>query len=111
MTQKIKEVVSSLLKREFDVKELYDTIKGLGPIVWSWGMSDTTNFLDKGLLFRVNGHHHKGWVLVALDWDDTFQVHLINTNGSIKKTFDMVYIDVLIDTIDNAVEKIADYQF
>ena len=110
MTQKIKEVVSTLLKREFDVKELFTTIRGL-VLVWSWGAHEYTNMVDKGLLFRVNGHHHKGWVLIALEWDDTFNVHLISTSGTIKKTFTMVYNDMLIETIDNAVEKIADYQY
>ena len=111
MTQKIKQVVSTLLKREFDVKELFTNIKNVGPIVWSWGAHEYTNMVDKGLLFRVQGHHHKGWVLISLDWTDTFDVHLINTDSSIKKSFEGVYVDVLIDTIDNAVEKIADYQY
>ena len=111
MTNQIKSVSLSLLKREYSVSELSTNIRSLGPIVWSWGMSAVWNLDNKGLIFRVNGHHHKGWVLITLNWDDTFEVHLINKDSSIKKTFDMVYIDSLIETIDTAVEKIADYEY
>jgi hypothetical protein len=112
MTSKIKAYPSTkLLKREFNVSELLTNIRSVGPVVWSWGMCEMSNMNNKGLVFKVNGHHHKGWVLITLDWSDTFEVHLINSDGSIKKTFDMVYIDSLIDTIDTAVEKIADYQY
>lgn len=111
MTNKLKSVSFSLLKREFNVSELSTNIRSVGPVVWSWGMHDLANMNDKGLMFRVNGHHHKGWVLITLDWDDTFEVHLINTDSSIKKTFSMVYVDMLIDIIDTAVEKIDDYEY
>jgi hypothetical protein len=111
MTQKMKSVFFSLCKREFNVSELLTNIRSVGPICWSWGMSEFGNIGDKGLVFRVNGHHHKGWVSINLDWLDTFDVHLIGTDGTIKKTFEGVYIDMLIDTIDNSVEKIPDYQF
>lgn len=111
MTSNVKSAAFNLLKREFNVSELLTNIRSVGPIVWSWGMCEMGNMNDKGLMFKVNGHHHKGWVLVTLDWDDTFEVHLINTNSTIKKTFNMVYVDMLIDTIDTAVEKIADYEY
>jgi hypothetical protein len=111
MASKIKSVSFSLLKRDFNVGETMSVLKHNPSIYWSWGVSKLHNFNDKGLLFKVSGHHHKGWVLITLDWSDTFEVHLINADSSIKKTFDMVYIDSLIDTIDTAVEKIADYQY
>jgi hypothetical protein len=111
MTQKMKSVFFSLCKREFNVSELLNNIRSVGPICWSWGMSEFGSIDGKGLVFRVNGHHHKGWISINLDWLDTFDVHLINTDGTIKKTFEMVYIDMLIDTIDNSVERVPDYQF
>lgn len=111
MTNQIKSVSFSLLKRDFNVSELSTNIRSVGPVVWSWGMCEVGNMNDKGLIFKVNGHHHKGWVLITLDWDDTFEVHLINTDSSIKKTFSMVYVDMLIDIIDTAVEKIDDYEY
>lgn len=111
MTQKMKVLVSTLLLRDFNVKELYSNIAVGNVKVWSWGAHEYANMADKGLIFRVQGHHHKGWVLVTLDWNDVYIVHLINTDATIKQTIQGVYDDILIETIDNAVEKIADYQF
>ena len=85
MTNKLKSVSFSLLKREFNVSELSTNIRSVGPVVWSWGMHDLANMNDKGLMFRVNGHHHKGWVLITLDWDDT----LFPTTWMIKNSIDL----------------------
>jgi hypothetical protein len=57
----------------------------------------------------VNGHHHKGYVFVALDWSDTFDVHIINTQGRVLNTYNEVYIDELFNVIDNRIEKIKEY--
>ena len=61
MTQKLSETINPLLKLDFEVKDLMTFINGHGPIVWSWGVSNVTNIKNQGLLFKVNGHHHKGF--------------------------------------------------
>jgi hypothetical protein len=103
--------IQDLLKMEFNVRETLSVLKHNQSIFWSWGVSRLTNVMNKGLMFKVNGHHHKGYVLITLDWSDTYNVHLITTHGNIVKSFDMVYFDDLVEIIDNNVERIKEYQF
>ncbi len=109
MTIKQFEFCKSHLKREFDVKEILVFLQRYNFRFWSWGSKNFSNVDDKGLLFKVNGHHHKGYVLITLDWMDTFDVHIINTRGRVLDTFEGVYIDQLFETIDNRVERIKEY--
>lgn len=83
-----------------------DTIK-----VMSWGACHFRNFDDMGLIFEVSGRKHKGYVLITLDWTDTYNVYLISYSGVIKKEMKGVYCDELTERIDESIEKIPDYQF
>ena len=109
MTTKQMEVCKPLLKRDFNVKEILQFFGRYGFMFWSWGANGFTNVENKGLFFKVNGHHHKGYVLITLDWSDTFDVHIINTSGKVLDTYTEVYIDRLFETIDNRIEKIKEY--
>jgi hypothetical protein len=109
MTIKQFEFCKPLLKREFDVKEILVFLQRYNFRFWSWGSKNFSNVMDKGLLFKVNGHHHKGYILITLDWSDTFDVHIINTRGKVLDTYTEVYIDRLFETIDNRIEKIKEY--
>lgn len=111
MTQTIKQVISPLLKDDFNVGETLQVLSYNKGIYWSWGVHDLSNICNKGLMFRVNGHHHKGWVLITLDWTDTYDVYLISTHGNIVKDFHQVYFDMLVELIDNHIEKIPEYEF
>jgi len=109
MTQKQKDVCALLTKRDFNVKEIVDFFYSHGATYWSWGAEKLTNYMNKGLHFKVNGHHHKGYVFIALDWSDTFDVHIISTQGKILNTYTEVYIFDLFETIDNRIERIPEY--
>jgi hypothetical protein len=78
-------------------------------LVWSWGASAWTKANDYCLRFKVNGHHHKGHVYLAVNAMDLFDIYLTSNQGTIKKIFTDVYLEELVDTIDVAVEKIAAY--
>jgi len=109
MTTAIAQTCKELGKREFNPSETLQYLKAHGFLFWSWGASKFVNFNNLGLCFKVNGHFHKGYVFIALDWSDTFDVHIINTHGRVLDTYNEVYIDVLFETIDNRIEKIKDY--
>jgi len=111
MTDKFKSVLKGLVKMEFNINETLQLLSSNKGIFWSWGASNFTNFENKGLLFKVNGHHHKGYVFITLDWSDTYTVDIISTQGNIKNTYEMVYFDMLVDIIDNRIEKIANYTY
>ena len=111
MTIQLIEVVKGLTEKKltFDIKQTLQVLRQNLTIYWSWGVSDLLNINDKGLLFRVRGHHHKGYVFITLDYTDTYDVYLISTHGNIVKKFDMVYFDNLVEIIDDNVERIKEY--
>ena len=101
--------IEPLLKREFNVRETLQVLTRNKSIYWSWGAHKMTNIENKGLMFKVNGHHHKGYVLITLHWMDTYDVHLVTTHRNIVKSFEMVYFDMLVEIIDNNIERIEEY--
>lgn len=107
--KKIIETCKTLVKRDFDQKETIKVITYNKTIYWSWGVSKLYNFEGKGLLLKVNGNHHKGYVLITLAWDDTYEVHIISTHGNVKSSHTDIYFDVLAETIDNLIERIPEY--
>ena len=76
---------------------------------FSWGVNDIgilsgTKENTKGLCFRVRGRLFKGWVHIALNYDDTYIISFISTQGNVKKTLENVYCDELTEKIDEVVE-------
>lgn len=91
-------------------KYIIEIFKHFLPIVLSWGFN-RPQAIENGLRFRVQGFIHKGLVDVIYDEGyDLFRVHLLNTDGTIKKVQDGIYVDGLVDTIDRMVERVPDYK-
>jgi hypothetical protein len=107
----INQTVSPLVEREFNLKETIMILRNNDSIFWSWGVSRMINFMNKGLLFKVSGHHHKGWVLVTLGWEDLYKVHIISNKGVVKNSYEGIFFNQLTEVIDNRIEKIKEYQF
>jgi len=100
----------SFFEREFDVNETLNLIQRTNTnVYWSWGVDNIHHFPNKGLLIRVNGHHHKGYVLITLAWNDTYSYRLFNNDWTVKKEAKDVYFDELQHRIDLDVEYITDY--
>ena len=78
-------------------------------VVFSWGFH-AAMAIENGLAFRVQGYKHQGRVEVIYDEGyDLFRVRLLNADGSVKEEQDGIYLDGLVSTIDNMVEKTDDY--
>ena len=77
-------------------------------ILFSWGFRHPIA-IKNGLRFYVNGFKHQGWVEVVYDegWD-LFTIRLIK-GGKMVKEIEQVYVDSLVSTIDDAIERTADY--
>ena len=102
----------SIGEREFNPIETMQWLKRDMSIYWSWGVSRTVNLWNKGLLLTVQGHHHKGLVLITLSWDDTYTVRFYTSRyNETKPMKQMVYCDVLASTIDRVIEKIPEYKY
>jgi hypothetical protein len=97
--------------RNFDsMKELYMAIRN-DVRVWTWAARGWKNIGNKFLQFRVSGHHHKGLVVLAVNGSDLFDIYFCNLRGEVKQEINDIYLEDLIETIDNKVERIPQYKF
>ena len=77
-------------------------------VVYSWGFHQPMA-LENGIRFKVTGFKFKGIVdVIYNEGRDLFDVSFIKRN-KVVKSIDGVYFDMLVDTIDNFVEKTSDY--
>lgn len=109
MTKETLDLIRSKYERQFNTNETMAVLRQNLGIFWSWGATGFTNCEDKGLLFKSNGRHHKGYVLITLAWDDTYSVYIITTHGNVLNEYKMVYFEDLVEVIDNRIERIAAY--
>lgn len=78
-------------------------------VVWSWGFNSPMA-VENGLRFKVQGFKFRGVVEVKYNegWD-LFDISFIKA-GKVVKVIEGVYLDTLVETIDNYVEKTSDYE-
>ena len=78
-------------------------------VVWSWGFNSPMA-IPNGLRFKVQGFKFRGVVEVVYNESkDLFEVSFIK-RGKVVEVITDVYLDMLVDVIDNKVEKTADYK-
>lgn len=88
---------------------IFSILKYQPTILMSWGFQ-YPEVVKLGLRFRVNGFLHKGIVEILYnEGADLFDVYLINEDGTLKELIDGVYFDQLVDTIDDHVEMVENY--
>jgi hypothetical protein len=98
--------------RYLDVKELLALLKFDLMKFWSWGANNFTVDKKEGTkMFRmtVNGHHHKGHVYIFVNGADLFDVYLTTNRGTIKQIGEGLYFDMLVDWIDEKIERVDEY--
>ena len=77
-------------------------------VVWSWGFHKPVA-IENGLQFKVQGYKFKGVVEVAYDEGrDLFDVRFFKAN-KVVNTIEGVFFDMLVDVIDDYVERTPDY--
>jgi hypothetical protein len=69
------------------------------------------NVDGRGLMIKVNGHHHCGWVLITLDGDDWYRVQIFSKFGEVLDTYSEVEFDELVQIIDDRIEWVEEYEF
>jgi hypothetical protein len=96
-----------LCKREFNTLETIQLLKmNTDMFLSSWCVTGLLNYNNKGLLLTVCGRYHKGYVFISLDFNDTYTVDIINFEGNILDTYEMIYFDMLTKTIDDRIETV-----
>lgn len=84
-------------------------LRSYAMVVFSWGFNNPTA-IENGLRFKVQGFKFKGTVEVEYnEGTDLFDIRLIQ-NGKGVETIEDVYLDSLVDVIDNHVEKVDNYK-
>jgi len=77
-------------------------------VVWSWGFHQPVA-IENGLQFKVQGYKFKGVVEVAYnEGRDLFDVRFLKAN-KVVNTIEGVFFDMLVDVIDDYVERTPDY--
>jgi hypothetical protein len=113
MKQKLmlRESVMKLVLEEFNTDETLSVLRSNLQTFWSWGVEKIFNVEGRGLMMKVNGHHHKGWVLITLGWDDWYRVHILTQFGEVLDSYNGVGFDELIGVIDDRIERIEEYKW
>ena len=89
-------------------KYIMSILKSQLTVVWSWGFHQPMA-LENGLRFKVSGFKFKGSVeIVYNEGRDLFDVRFIKSN-KVVNMIEGLYFDMLIDTIDDFVERTPDY--
>ena len=90
---------------------ILDILSSKPNVFMSWGVDPETMRPCKcGMQFHVQGFKHTGLVRITLnEGADLFEVTLLSDSGEAVKTMDSVFLDTLISTVDEAVEKTDDY--
>ncbi|SHF81739.1 hypothetical protein [Dysgonomonas macrotermitis] len=79
-------------------------------IFWSWG-SHKFVAIENGLRFNVDGFIHKGIVeIIYNEGSDLFDIKLLSNRLKEVKFIEGIYIDQLIDVIDDNVECCKNYE-
>jgi len=106
---KLVQTLTPLFKDSFDQSETMLWLSNDKNMFWSWGVSKKIAIADKALLLKVNAHKHKGYVLITLGYDDTFEVSFVKTNGKVVSTHPGIYCDDIQEFIDEKIERIPAY--
>jgi hypothetical protein len=110
MAEKIDPLKIAKSSRDLDVNGLVKFFYGHGSKFWSWGSQNFVNVKNRGLQFKVNGHHHKGHVYLFVNGLDLFDIYLTSTHGNIKEKIEDVYLEDLFDVLDKKIEWIPIYE-
>ena len=99
----INELVTKNYREFYSMVEFVNAIKNK-VVVWSWGAHGWTKMNNNLLRFRVKGYLHKGYVFVAVNGRDLFDVWTTNLKGEIKDSKTDIYIEDFITIVDKMVE-------
>ena len=103
--------LDSTLGDKFDVKQAFKLVQYDRMAYYSWGAQRPTNLQNKGLLIKVSGYKHKGFVLITYNTcPDLYTVTLLNGQYNVKYISERVYCDELQERIDNLIEKQGSYR-
>ena len=93
------ETLDKLARRDFNTEETLMLLMTPMDVFWSWHVSIMFGYNNKAFGMYVNAKF-KGYVVVVLHWDDTYEYYLLNPDESVKLHAIDVYFNELQDRID-----------
>ena len=115
--QTIMETNLQIEQQQQIAKYILELMRYYPTIIMSWGVDNKSYRLAEdadgnyGLQFHVQGFKHTGTVQILYDeGSDTFLYHLLTDTGEIVKTREDICFDELVSVVDEAVEKVENYE-
>lgn len=81
-------------------------------VIMSWGLDPSkARVIDNGMEVHVLGFLHTGFVQITLnEGTDLFEIKLLSEERELVKFIDGVYLDCLVNTLDENIEKCENYE-
>ena len=81
-------------------------------VIMSWGLDPSkARVINNGMEIFVQGFLHKGFVQITLnEGTDPFEIKLLSEERELVKFIDGVYLDCLVNTLDENIEKCDNYE-
>ncbi len=91
---------------------IWEILKTRIEIIMSWGIDPgKARVIKNGMELHVIGFLHKGFVQITLnEGADLFEITLLSENRETVKFIDGVYLDCLVNTLDENIEKCENYE-
>ena len=91
---------------------IWQILKTQMTVIMSWGLDPSkARVIDNGMEIRVQGFIHTGFVQITLnEGTDLFEIKLLSEERELVKFIDGVYLDCLVNTLDENIEKCENYE-
>lgn len=104
--------VKKAVCRDWEIQPIHKHIIQSGLIAGSWGFKNPViTVKDQAYRFRVSGRVFSGFVTIVLNGMDLFDIYFTSIQTNIvKKIANDVYIEDLIERLDDEIERIPQYK-
>lgn len=81
-------------------------------VIMSWGIDPgQAKVIKNGMEIHVQGFIHTGFVQITLnEGTDLFEIKLLSEERKLVKFIDSIYLDCLVKTLDENIEKCENYE-
>ena len=91
---------------------IWQILKTQMTIIMSWGIDPSkARVIDNVFELHVRGFMHTGFVQITLnEGTDLFEIKLLSEKRELVKFIDGIYLDCLVKTLDENIEKCENYE-
>ena len=91
---------------------IWSILKTQMTVIMSWGLNPSkARVIDNGMEIHVQGFIHTGFVQITLnEGTDLFEIKLLSEERELVKFIEDVYLDCLVNTLDENIEKCENYE-